>query len=51
MRTVKITATACTDEHGGPNNAATVYGHFGSTKVCVRVLGTDVWVFNIKAPS
>lgn len=36
----------CNKDHGGPTNTATVYGHPGSVRVCIRRYGTDTWVFD-----
>lgn len=47
-RTIALTGKVCGDEHGGPNNAAEVYGHFGSTRVCTRVGMTSTWVYDLK---
>lgn len=44
---IKLNATVCTQDHGGESNAATVYGHHGSTRVCTRVKGTDTWVYDL----
>ena len=36
----------CGLDHGGETNAATVYGHFGSPRNCLRMRDTDVWVYD-----
>jgi hypothetical protein len=36
----------CRLNHGWPGNAATVYGHPGSVRVCIRIHGTDTWVYS-----
>lgn len=38
----------CVLPHGGPDNSATVYGHFGrhSDRTCIRLHGTDTWVYS-----
>lgn len=37
----------CRLEHGGPANAATVYGHHGSQRVCIRLAGQGrIWVYD-----
>jgi hypothetical protein len=36
----------CDQEHGAKDNAATVYGHFGSPRTCIRIKGTDQWVYD-----
>lgn len=36
----------CRLDHGGEGNSATVYGHHGSVRVCIRVRATDTWVFD-----
>jgi hypothetical protein len=36
----------CTKNHGGPGNAATVYGHPGSVRVCIRLHNTNTWVYD-----
>lgn len=36
----------CHEEHGGENNAATVYGHRGSVRTCIRFYGTDTWIYD-----
>lgn len=46
-RTILVKAKVCDETHGGPGNAATVYGHFGSTKTCVRIGMSNVWVFDL----
>jgi hypothetical protein len=36
----------CTEGHGATGNAATVYGHFGSNRTCIRLHGTRIWVYD-----
>jgi len=36
--------------HGGPNNDAEVYGHFASSRVCVRLGKTNTWVYGVRRP-
>jgi hypothetical protein len=36
----------CKRDHGGPGNAATVYGHHGSMRTCIRIKATDEWVYD-----
>lgn len=36
----------CTQDHGGEFNAATVYGHHGSVRTCLRIFGNDQWVYD-----
>lgn len=36
----------CKQEHGLDGNAATVYGHHGSVRVCIRIFGTNKWVYD-----
>jgi hypothetical protein len=38
----------CRLAHGGPSNAASVYGHHGSVRVCIRLHGTTVWIYDPK---
>ena len=38
--------TVCDQDHGGPDNAATVYGHYGSVRVCIRLKDTDIWIYD-----
>jgi hypothetical protein len=47
-REIATIAKVCGEEHGGPNNPATVYGHFGSTKTCVRIGTSNTWVYDIR---
>lgn len=48
LMTVDLKGTVCTEDHGGPHNSATFYGHFGRNDVCVRVGDSDVWVKNVR---
>lgn len=36
----------CPMDHGGPMNVATVYGHWASLRVCMRIKAGDVWVYD-----
>lgn len=36
----------CDEDHGGPGNAATVYGHLASVRNCIRLFDTDTWVYD-----
>lgn len=36
----------CKEEHGSEDNPATVYGHHGSPRTCVRLHGIDIWVYD-----
>lgn len=36
----------CTKDHGGPGNSATVYGHHGSIRVCIKIRETGKWVYS-----
>lgn len=40
----------CTEDHGGPHNAATVYGHYANlgNRSCLRLIGTDVWIYTVE---
>lgn len=49
-RKIRLVANICTEDHGGPNNSAEVYGHWGSSRTCVRLPGSDTWVFNVRKP-
>lgn len=41
----------CERDHGGPLNAATLYGHFErDRRECIRIHGTDTWVYSAPAP-
>lgn len=46
-KTIIVRARVCNKTHGGPGNAATVYGHFGSTQTCVRIGTSSVWVYGL----
>jgi len=45
-KALSVSLRVCDDDHGGPNNAASVYGHHGSRRTCIRIKDTDLWVFN-----
>lgn len=47
---INLSARVCSAEHGGPNNAATVYGHYADlrNRTCMRLPGTDTWVYDLK---
>lgn len=36
----------CRKDHGGSLNSAIVYGHHGSVRVCIRLFGTNRWVYD-----
>jgi len=36
----------CHLDHGGTYNGATVYGHTYPWRECIRIKGTDVWVYS-----
>lgn len=36
----------CERDHGGSHNAAIVYGHWGARRDCIRIQGTDTWVYS-----
>jgi hypothetical protein len=36
----------CDQPHGGPSNGASIYGHHGSVRTCIRLHGTDTWVYD-----
>ena len=36
----------CDLEHGHEGNAATVYGHHGSSRTCIRLKSTNEWVYD-----
>lgn len=36
----------CRRDHGGSLNAAHVYGHHGSERICIRLFGTNRWVYD-----
>ena len=36
----------CTLDHGGDHNAASVYGHHGSVRICIRLFGADTWIYD-----
>lgn len=41
---IMVKVTLCDQEHGGPGNAARVYGHYNDTGACLRIGDTDEWV-------
>lgn len=47
-REIEVIAKVCNQEHGGPHNAATAYGHFGSTRTCVRIGKSNTWVYDVR---
>lgn len=44
--TITLTAKVCGLEHGGPRNAAVVYGHHGTNRTCVRLGKSLTWVYD-----
>lgn len=36
----------CDQTHGEEDNAASVYGHYGSVRICIRLKGTDIWIYD-----
>ena len=36
----------CNETHGSAGNAATVYGHHASVRTCIRLYGSDTWVYD-----
>jgi hypothetical protein len=36
----------CDQTHGDEHNSATVYGHYGSVRICIRLKDTDIWVYD-----
>lgn len=46
--TTTLVGKVCKDSHGNEGNAATFYGHFGRSDVCVRVGKSDVWVYDVQ---
>lgn len=36
----------CAREHGVEGNDSTVYGHRGSIRICIRLWGSNTWVFD-----
>lgn len=46
MREIMKHLRVCKKEHGGPGNAATVYGHHASRRSCIRLYDTDTWVYD-----
>jgi hypothetical protein len=44
-REVAKRVKVCTQDHGAPDNAATVYGHHAG-RTCIRLAGTHVWIYS-----
>lgn len=44
-REITVRVKVCEKEHGGPNNAAVLYGHGGRRDACLRIEGTNTWVY------
>lgn len=36
----------CEQPHGAEHNEASVYGHHGSRRTCIRLFGTDTWLYD-----
>lgn len=43
---IHLPLKVCDKDHGGKGNAATVYGHLASVRNCIRLQGTDTWVYD-----
>lgn len=42
----RVALKKCTLTHGVEGNDSTVYGHHGSVRICIRLYGTDDWVYD-----
>jgi hypothetical protein len=41
-----VRLSVCEKPHGSPTNSATVYGHHASVRVCIRLFGTRMWMYD-----
>lgn len=46
-QSIVLMAKICSREHGGDQNKAEVYGHWGDKRNCLRIDGTDVWIYDV----
>lgn len=48
-REIVVEVKVCSRDHGGPSNAATVYGHYEPDKrTCIRIGQSGAWVHTPK---